>query len=95
MSVSLLPLEIGAHMGPGGSMMAHSYVPLGGFVILLPLLVLVALFVLLRRADLNGTPLFGTREGWGWGPGPRPHPAGPVRTATAAGPAPRTRRCVR
>lgn len=78
MSVSLLPLDIGAHMGPGGSMMGSSYLPLGGFfMFLFPLLLLVGLFLLLRRADRTGTPLFGSREGWVGGPGPRPQHPGP------------------
>ncbi len=59
-------------------MMGSSYLPLGGFfMVLFPLLLLVGLFLLLRRADRTGTPLFGTREGWAGGPGPRPQHAGP------------------
>lgn len=66
-------------------MMGHEHVYFfGGFLMMIfPLLFLVGLFLLLRRADRNGTPLFGTRENWaghgpGHGPGAHHHPHGPM-----------------
>lgn len=78
----LMPLDIaGPYMMPGGPMMGHYGHPHyfgGGFLVfLLPLLFLVAL-VLLRRAQRNGTPLFGQRWGSGSaGPHGAHHPGHP------------------
>lgn len=68
MFTSLLPLDIPGYMGTGGPMMGHmhgygSYSIFGGILMFLgPLLLVLVLIYLYKRAERRGTPLFG------WGP---------------------------
>lgn len=73
MFTSLLPLVMPGHMGFGGPMMGHhayGYPIFGGILMILgPLLLVLLLFFLFKRAERRGTPLFG------WGPESRPEGA--------------------
>ncbi|QGF23768.1 SHOCT domain-containing protein [Raineyella fluvialis] len=81
---SLLPLVMpGYYGGPGGPMMGHGaygHHIFGGILMFIgPLILVLALIYLYKRAERRGTPLFGWSEGRPEGaPGhPHPHHHGP------------------